>query len=81
MGVKKPFEKPNDKIVDVEELIDRGARVKADNKVKNNPKWTHLNLRIPTTLLDGVDEAMNERVGISRTGWILEAIQEKLRRE
>jgi metal-responsive CopG/Arc/MetJ family transcriptional regulator len=41
--------------------------------VKNG--WTNINLRIPNDLLNDIDERVKERVGIKRTGWILEAIQ------
>ncbi len=79
MAVTKPPELKNKyHQYDIEELIDRGAKVKEDNKQKT--QWVNLNLRIPSKMLDEVSKEKNERVGISRTGWILEAIQEKLKR-
>jgi len=74
MVVKKPLEKTK-----IEALINRGAHVR-DDFLKEEKNRTNINLRIPTRLLNGVDEALKDRVGISRTGWILEAIQEKLKR-
>ncbi len=45
---------------------------------KNNclrKSHTNINLRIPTDLLEDIDARIRERVGIKRTGWILEALQ------
>lgn len=79
MVVKKPLDKNATQKVNIEELIDRGARVKEDNK-ETEKKWSHVNLRMPTQLLSNVDEALEDRIGISRNGWLLEAIDEKLKR-
>lgn len=73
MGVRKPLAK-----VDVEALIDAGAKVKEDYK-KESKEWIKFNVRISKDMLKDVDEAVGERVGITRTGWILEAIHEKLK--
>jgi hypothetical protein len=70
MGVSKPREK------DVEALIEKGAKVKEDCKSK---EWFIVNLRISKSMLEDVDEAVEDRVGITRTGWILEAIHERLK--
>jgi hypothetical protein len=72
MVVKKPLEKQQ-----IEALIDAGAKVKADSK-GSNKEWMMVNLRISTNMLKDIDDAVKERVGITRTGWILEAIHEKL---
>ncbi len=47
-----------------------------EEKVKT--KWTHINLRIPVHLLKKIDKKLSKRVGIKRTGWILETINDKL---
>jgi hypothetical protein len=73
MGVRKQLGK-----VDVDALIDNGAKVKEDFK-KETKEWSMINLRISREMLEDVDRAVNERVGITRTGWILEAIHEKLK--
>ena len=78
MTVRKAIEKPKDEPVDIEALISKGARVIQD--VSNKKTSSQILLRIPTFLLNLVDEAMKDRVGISRNGWILEAIQENLKR-
>lgn len=73
MAVRKPMVKQE---VDVDALIERGAKVKEEQKEK---KWVMINLRISTEMLKYVDQAVNRRVGITRTGWILESIHEKLK--
>lgn len=75
MSVRKPLDK-----VDVDALIDGGAKVKEDFK-KEPKKWVIINLRILNSMLKEVDNTVDSRVGITRTGWILEAIHEKLKRE
>jgi hypothetical protein len=72
MGVRKPLEK------EVEALIDAGAKVKEDFEPKTK-KWVIINLRMLNAMLQEVDAAVDDRVGITRTGWILEAIHEKLK--
>lgn len=81
MGVRKPLEKSKEELkeeVDVSALINQGAKVKEDLK-KETKEWTVINLRISTEMLQEVDEAVKNRVGITRTGWILEAIHKHLR--
>lgn len=81
MGVRKPLEKSKEELkgeVDVSALINQGAKVKEDLK-KETKDWTVINLRISTEMLQEVDEAVKNRVGITRTGWILEAIHKHLR--
>lgn len=81
MSVRKPLEKSKEEAkekVDVSALINQGAKVKEDLK-KETKDWTVINLRISTEMLQEVDEAVKNRVGITRTGWILEAIHKHLR--
>lgn len=79
MAVRKRLEKNNNESVDIDALIDKGAKVKEDllDQIK---KWSYINVRISVEMLENVDIAVSERVGITRTGWILEAIHEKLKR-
>lgn len=61
------------------DVINRGGEVSAD---KGDPKkWTNFNLRIREDLLKQIDGVLEDRVGISKTGWILEAIQEKIKKD
>ena len=61
----------------IEQAIDKGAKVKADSAAKG---WTNFTLRIRQDMLQDIDQALEETVGISKTGWILQAIQDKLRK-
>lgn len=79
MSVRKRPEKPTNDI-DVEALISKGAHVKED-QIAEEKKWTCINIRISLDMLGQVDETLKARVGIKRTGWILEAIHEKIKRE
>lgn len=79
MSVRKRLEKPNVEEVDVDALIEKGAKVKEDH-ASDNKKWVTINLRIASKMLEDVDETVDKRVGITRTGWVLEAIHEKLKR-
>jgi hypothetical protein len=58
-------------------IIEKGGHVQADINNDNN---THkvFNLRMPTKMSISIDEDLNHCVGISKTGWILQAIHEKL---
>lgn len=73
MAVRKPLEK-----IDIDQLISKGANVIEDERTDNTKTWKHLDLRIPTKLLLELDKVLEESFGISRTGWILQAIHEKL---
>lgn len=77
--VKRLLEKPGVDIIDIDKLLSKGALVHEDMKPVEEKKNSYLNLRIPTNMLAQVDEALKDRVGITRTGWILEAIHEKLK--
>ncbi len=80
MAVRRPIERQNVSEDEIDRLISKGALVKEDVKEKKTKKFSNINFRIPTDMLNQVDETLQDRVGISRNGWILEAIQEKLKR-
>lgn len=71
--------KPKIKKVSPEEMIERGGHVTADFNSKKNKEWVNFCLRIQKDMLEDIDKILENRAGISKTGWILEAIQEKLR--
>jgi hypothetical protein len=77
MVIRKISEK-NIKL-DPKEAISRGADVVSDTKVKTHKKRILINVGIPENMLHEIDQELENRVGISRTGWILEAIHEKLK--
>ena len=70
LGVKSNLEKG----------IDKGASVRAD-KTQNLNKYYILHLRIHILLNEKIDETLKARLGLSKTAWILEAIQDKLKKE
>lgn len=78
MSVRKPLDKLSS--VEVDSLIEKGASVKQDVE-KKLKEWSIINLRISTEMLKEVDGFVSSRVGITRTGWILEAIHEKLKKQ
>ena len=70
-----------------ERFINGGGLVQADiieEKVisqKAKEEWTRVLLRIRSNILEEIDRLVLDRMGMTRTGWMLEAIQEKLRKE
>lgn len=79
MSVRKPLEKIEEKSVDIDKLISRGAQVIEDSRQENETEQcTFINLRVPNDMLKEINAAVKKRVGIRRTGWMLEAFHEKL---
>jgi hypothetical protein len=87
MTIRKKIEKTS--TLDIEdardEIILKGGKVAADSEeeiaTKRKIQWTNLCLRITTNMVGQIDFLLEERIGISRTAWILEAIQEKLKKD
>ncbi len=52
------------------------APAKEDRK-----NWITLSLRISPELLDDIDHLVFKQTGMSRTCWILQALQQKVRKE
>jgi metal-responsive CopG/Arc/MetJ family transcriptional regulator len=44
-------------------------------------EWKTISLRVPTDILTSVDNRVKKRAALTRTAWILEAIQQKLKAE
>ena len=80
MSVRKRLERTRIEESEVNALIEKGARVKEDH-LADSREWMYVNLRISASMLKNVDKCVKDRVGIVRTGWILEAIHEKLAKE
>lgn len=83
MAIRKKVDKEKEASMETirQEVISRGGHVVADleeEKVKKD--WMNFCLRIKVEMLDQIDRVLEERVGISKTGWILEAIHEKLKK-
>lgn len=64
--------------ITLEEAIKKGAAVLSDN---NDKKWAFFSLRIRKDISNDIDADLEKRIGISKTAWILEAIQEKLKKD
>lgn len=47
---------------------------------KKEKEWMHFLLRIKTEAMEKIDEEIKDRMGMTRTAWILETIQERLRK-
>jgi len=61
----------------IERVIDQGAQVKAD---ADPEQWTNFTLRMKVRMSKEIDDAVEEMVGLSKTGFVLQAIDEKLKR-
>lgn len=81
MVITKKIEKPSkDTATERQKIILKGGAVAEDIKKKDGEKQTIL-LRVPVELLERVDKLVESLYGIKRTGWILQAMQEKWKRE
>jgi hypothetical protein len=83
MAFLKKIEKP--KVEDIEEarekFINGGGLVLSDvEEMQKKDEWTRLVLRIRTDAVEQIDNLIKDRMGVTRTGWILQAIEEKLKR-
>ncbi len=63
----------------LEDIIDRGGEVVADKSKDESKEWLRFNMRLRKDMSDDIDKLLEKRVGISKTGWILEAIQSHLK--
>lgn len=63
----------------LEKVIENGANVIADASL--DKLWKVFPLRLRSDISKKIDTYLDDRIGISKTAWILEAIQEKLRKE
>jgi hypothetical protein len=48
---------------------------------KKEEDFIHVNLRVRNDILELINQAVDEDVGISRNGWIVRAIHEKLNKD
>lgn len=78
MAVTKKIEK-NPPLGDVEAYLSKGGQVQADMEAQDD--WKTICLRIPKKMLKTVDKKVKGRAALTRTAWILEAIQQKLNQE
>ena len=77
MAEKSVLRRPQD----IDAVINRGGS-SADSQEENAEKERIFNLRVPESLVAKVDALRKRRTGkISRNTWILEAIEDKIKRE
>ena len=77
MAEKSVLRRPQD----IDAVINRGGS-SAGSQEENQEKERIFNLRVPESLVEKVDTLRKQRTGkISRNTWILEAIEDKIRRE
>ena len=77
MAEKSVLRRPQD----IDAVINRGGTSSASQE-ENQEKERIFNLRVPESLVAKVDTLRKRRTGkISRNTWILEAIEDKIKRE
>lgn len=76
---KKPTKSNNNLEDEQLKIIQKGGHVLADIK-SNKDKYKFFNIRLPMDMSLAIDEEVSKRVGINKTGWILECIHEKLKK-
>ena len=59
-------------VADLEEQVEESAKL---------DEWIKINLRIKKDAVNQIDKLVASRMGVTRTGWILWAIQERLEKE
>lgn len=59
-----------------EAFISKGGHVAADKKEK--PEFSNVLIRIPQPMLDQIDRCVKRRSWMTRTQWILQALEEHL---
>jgi hypothetical protein len=58
-----------------DKFIEKGGYVQADKEQKD---WHRFTLRIPNEMVKAIEKKLKVTVGLNKTGFILQAIQEKL---
>jgi 3-hydroxyacyl-CoA dehydrogenase len=63
----------------IDKIIDKGGSISSEKEYP--AKYKVLSQKIRADVLKAVDKAVFERPGMTRCGWIQEAISEKLKRK
>jgi hypothetical protein len=61
----------------MKKVISRGGEVTFDSR----DYWVRLNIRVTSDMIEQIQAILDDRPGIARTVWILEAIQEKIKHD
>jgi hypothetical protein len=64
-----------------EQFIRGGGLVPSDIKKEESDEWTKISLRIKVEAISKIDERISKKMGMNRTGWILQAIEEQFKKE
>ena len=77
MAIKEKIERED--AVKREKFIEKGGDVPSQKKDKG--EFTNVLTRIPNDVLNQVDNILTRKRWMTRTGWIMEAIEAKLKEE
>lgn len=61
----------------LEDVIDKGAGIKEEG-VNNDEEYVTISLRMKKGMLKKLNECVKNKVGITRNGWILQAIDKQM---
>lgn len=76
---KTPSEQELDTML--REIFPFGEGISPENNIITHKKqFVYINLRLRKDLADSMNKMLESRIGMSKTSWIMEAIQEKIRR-
>ena len=64
---------------DRDAIISKGGLVNADKSVTKN-SWKNILIRFPSDMIDSIDNIVKADGLMTRTGWILQTIKEKIKR-
>lgn len=59
-------------------VIEKGGSMANEKK---KMQWKNICLRMPKDMVSTIDKIVESQVGITRTGWVLQALQEKLNKD
>jgi agmatine/peptidylarginine deiminase len=62
-----------------EDFILKGGSI--SDETQDKVEWTTICIRLPKKMLKEIDSIVKRKVGIKRTGWILQTIQSEIREE
>jgi len=70
--------KKNEEEMELIKIISKGGHVQADLKSNKN-KFKTFCLRMPENMFHQIDKILENRVGLNKTSWILQCLDEKLK--
>lgn len=83
MAIRKLIEEQTEIPANLEKerkrFIQSAGTLQKDSIQEKPVEWKVLQLRIKQEAVNQIDQIVSDTMGISRTGWILQAIEEKLK--